>query len=114
MQRRAVGPSAWLLDDVDDPAAWASTLRSLHIEGVTEVVPAERTVLVVCDRGRSRSIGVRLDGVHPEHKDLSTLPAVTVDVVYDGPDLQAVAEATGLDVDRVIDLHVSGAYTVAF
>ena len=114
MQRRAVGPSAWLLDDVDDPAAWASTLRSLRIEGITEVVPAERTVLVVCDRANSPAIGARLDAVRPEPKDRSTLPTVTVDVIYDGPDLLAVAEATGLDVDRVIDLHVSGTYTVAF
>jgi KipI family sensor histidine kinase inhibitor len=114
MQRRSVGPFAWLLDDVDDPAAWASTLRSFDIEGITEIVPAERTVLVVCDRDRSASIGARLDEVRPEHRDRSTLPSVTIDVVYDGPDLPAIAEATGLDVGRVIDLHVSGAYTVAF
>jgi len=114
MQRHAVGPFAWLLDDVDDPAAWASTIRSLDIEGITEVVPAERTVLVVCDRDRSRSIGERLDRVRPQHTDRSTLPTVTIDVVYDGADLTAVAGATGLDVDSVIELHASGTYTVAF
>ena len=40
--------------------------------------------------------------------------AVTIDVVYGGPDLVAVAEATGLTVGQVVERHLSGTYTVAF
>ncbi len=36
-----------------------------------------------------------------------------VDVVYDGPDLDAVAQACGLTVDGVIAAHLAGDYQVA-
>ena len=57
MQRRAVGPEAWLVDDVAEPAAWAASLRALALGGVREIVPAERTVLVVCDRTAWDTVG---------------------------------------------------------
>lgn len=38
---------------------------------------------------------------------------VVIPVVYDGEDLERVAELNGLSVEEVIDIHVSGDYTVA-
>jgi KipI family sensor histidine kinase inhibitor len=115
MQRRAVGPAAWLIDDVDEPAAWAAALQAIRLEGVHEIVPAERTVLVVCDRAVANTIGTRLDEVTAAGRAPAGQHAsVTIDVVYDGVDLAFVAETTGLDVDEVIERHVNGTYSVAF
>jgi len=114
MQRRSFGPAAWLIDGLDAPAAWARTLREAAIEGIREIVPAERTVLVVCDRSSADSIGPRLDRVLAEDREALPPATVTIDVVYDGADLEAVADATGLRVDEVIERHVAGVYTVAF
>jgi len=120
MQRRSVGPAAWLIDGVAEPAAWAASLRALHVDGVHEIVPAERTVLVVCERELSEAIGGRLDevAVAPLEETAPgatvTIDTVTIDTVYDGDDLAAVARATGLTVDEVIDRHVHGTYSVAF
>ena len=114
MQRRAVGPAAWLIDDLDDPAAWAASVRELRLDGVIEVVPAERTVLVVCDRSEAQVLGERLDEVRVVGRDRTSTTTVVIDVVYDGADLVSVSAATGLQVDEVIDRHSSGLYTVAF
>ena len=115
MPRRSVGPAAWLIDDVAEPAAWAASLRALRLDGVHEIVPAERTVLVVCERALSEAIGGRLDEVAvAPSKATSAGATVTIDTVYDGADLASVARATGLTVDEVIDRHVHGVYSVAF
>jgi KipI family sensor histidine kinase inhibitor len=114
MRRHACGPTAWLIDDVEEPAAWAGSLRSLGLDGIHDIVPAERTVLVECARERWEQVGVRLDGVSVVHTEAEPSVTVTIDVVYDGADLDSVALATGLTVDDVIERHADAAYTVAF
>src|SRR5215203_4913398 len=112
MQRRAFGPSAWLIDEVDRPAAWARALRSMALAGIQDIVPAERTVLVVCDRSWADSIGSCLDDVIVDAVESAPSTAVTIEVVYEGADLDEVAHAAGLGVDDVIERHVAGVYTV--
>jgi 5-oxoprolinase (ATP-hydrolysing) subunit B len=114
MRRHAVGPAAWLVDDVEDPAAWAASLRAHGVAGIVEIVPAEYTVLVVCERSRSESVGMVLDGVVIERQAPESAPTTTIDVMYDGDDLAAVAEATGLGIGEVIARHSAGEYKVAF
>ena len=41
-------------------------------------------------------------------------PVVEIPVVYDGPDLDEVAEATDLTTDEVIEIHSSQTYSAAF
>lgn len=114
MIRRPAGPQAWLVDEVAEPAAWSETLRSAGVPGIREIVPAEHTVLVVCDRARHGPIGDLLDSVGSHDAAPTPAHSVTIDVRYDGPDLPAVAELTGLRVGDIVDLHASGTYTVAF
>ena len=40
--------------------------------------------------------------------------SVTIDVVYDGPDIAELAYAAQVSIDDVVRLHVSGSYDVAF
>ncbi len=114
MQRRSYGPTAWILDDVVDPAGLALSIWSASLSGVREVIPAESTVVVVCQRSEAAAIGERLDAIDPGPTVVDPAEAFTIEVVYDGEDLDGVAQTTGLRVDEVISRHVAGDYRVAF
>ena len=114
MSRRPYGPAAWLVDDLTDPAAWADSMRAMDAPGVVEIVPAESTVVVRCSRERHDDIGHVLDMVVPASRTEGSDRPVTLDVVYDGPDIAALAFAAQVSVDDVIRLHVTGSYDVAF
>ncbi len=114
MSRRPYGPVAWLVDDLADPAAWADALRAMEVPGVVEIVPAESTVVVRCTRERHDDIGHVVDMVVPASGTHRSDPPVTIDVVYDGPDIGALAYAAQVSIDDVVRLHASGSYDVAF
>lgn len=89
---------------------------------VADVVPGARTVLLVARPGVTLD---RLRAVVPdeEHGEPLTegaprrgLPqaAVVVPVAYDGPDLAAVAELTGLTEAEVVAAHTATPWRVAF
>jgi KipI family sensor histidine kinase inhibitor len=117
MERRRYGPHGWLLDEVPDPAGWARAALALRdaggLDGVTDVVPGESTVVVRCVAGATDSIGRRLDSVVAEPAGSETAP-VTIEVVFDGADLDRVAGATGLSTDAVVGRFVAASYRVAF
>lgn len=117
MERRRYGPDGWLLDAVADPAGWTRAAlaerRAGRLDGVTDVVPGETTVVVRCAPGCADEMGPRLDTVVGASGS-SAVSAVTIEVVFDGADLDAVAAATGLSVDAVVDRFVAGTYRAAF
>lgn len=116
------GDSALLLqfDSTTDVLAWTAALRSAALPGVVDIVPASHTVLVKAAAPRYRA-GVRrrlttLD-IDPDAARTRAPdgPAdVVVDVIYDGPDLTAVAEHTGLSVAQVINAHTATPWLVGF
>ena len=114
MRRRAYGPQAWLIDDVDSPPAWADALRSMDVPGVDEIVPAEATVVVRCTHERHEAIGRALDMVVPVDATTRHEAPLTIDVVYDGPDIADLAHAAQVSIDDVVRLHATGTYEVAF
>ena len=105
---------AWLVDEVASPAAWADALVAMQVPGVEEVIPAESTVVVRCSRGRHDAIGQVLDMVVPAARPERADAPLTIDVVYDGPDIAALAYAAQISVDDVVRLHATGVYEVAF
>ena len=105
---------AWLVDDVEAPAAWAHALHAMAVPGIEEIVPTESTVVVRCTRERHDVIGEILDSVAPDRSSSAPEPAVTIEVVYDGPDLAELAETARVAIDDVVRLHVTGTYEVAF
>ncbi len=114
MNRRPYGPTAWLVDDVAAPAAWADALQALEVPGVEEIVPAETSVVVRCRRPRHEAIGLVLDIVVPADVLVEREPPLTIDVVYDGPDIADLANSAHVSVDDVVRLHATGIYEVAF
>ncbi|RLK60470.1 5-oxoprolinase subunit B family protein [Actinokineospora cianjurensis] len=116
MRLRRCGPDAVLVevDSLGEVAAARAALAGLP--GLVELVPAARTVLVSFEPG---SPGLRQVQAVLEQADLSAAPVgdardVTLPVVYDGADLELVAETAGLSVDETIALHSGADYTVAF
>jgi KipI family sensor histidine kinase inhibitor len=103
-----------LVEDVAWPAAWADAFAAMEVPGVEEIVPAESTVVVCCTRARHEAIGLVLDMVVPAPPSTATEPSITIDVVYDGPDIAELAHVAQVSVDDVVRLHVTGDYQVAF
>ncbi len=104
------------VDDPDEALALYAALRDAALPGVTDLVPAARTVLVrldpaVTSPARVRSAVADLPVDRTRRPDAGT---VTVPVRYDGPDLADVAAHTGLTEADVIARHTGSAWTVAF
>ena len=111
------GPVGWLVElDAADVVGYARAVRRAADPAVAEVVPAARTVLVqVTERGERERIGGWLAGLPPEPRDpAETADVVELPVVYDGPDLAAVATACSMEVDEVVERHRAGSYVAAF
>jgi KipI family sensor histidine kinase inhibitor len=110
------GESAVLVD-VDDPGqVLGLAAAAAGLDGVREVVPAARTVLVVVDDPSSltmvesalRSLSTAAVATRPDASE------VVLDVVYDGADLAETAAEVGLDVDGLVRAHCEADYVVAF
>ncbi|MDH6237762.1 5-oxoprolinase/urea amidolyase family protein [Cryobacterium sp. CG_9.6] len=91
------------------------TLAEHPLEGQVDLVAAAETVLVSANTAaaaqRMPAVLRALDASVTSAAD-DTL--VTIDVVYDGEDLDEVAELTGLGREGVIAAHTAGPWTAAF
>lgn len=121
MRIRSCGDTALLVElaDLDEVVGWHAALSAAQPPGVTELVPAARTVLVHFDPRRTdpAALAERLRGIRPTTVDdpaAGAAATVEIPVVYDGADLADVAERTGLPVDEVVNRHGAGKYVVAF
>ncbi|MFJ8441561.1 5-oxoprolinase subunit B family protein [Kitasatospora griseola] len=96
-------------------------LRAAPPAGVTELVPAARTVLVRYDPRSTdpRRLRTALTALAALPRTAALPPAGTIGTVripvrYDGPDLAEVAARTGLTERQVVERHTAAHYRVAF
>jgi KipI family sensor histidine kinase inhibitor len=113
-----VGTDAFLVElaDLENTLALHDGLLIARLEGITQLVPAARTVLVrfdplIAERARLVDQVARLDlsDRHQRHGETFDIP-----VVYDGEDLGDVAVFLGWSIEEVIRRHTEATYTVAF
>ncbi|MFJ6651289.1 5-oxoprolinase/urea amidolyase family protein [Microbacterium sp. NPDC091313] len=87
-------------------------------DGVVELVPAARTVLVVVDPARlSRAAAgawVASAAAADEPDAAAHGPLVEVPIRYDGPDLAATAALVGASVEALVRRHAEARWRVAF
>lgn len=102
--------------DRDEAAAAALALSEHPAPGQRELVPGARSVLVVGNDGADiDTMTSHLGSLAPRDAPYSSaVESVTVDVLYDGPDLAEVAALTGLGVDGVVAAHTGSPWRVAF
>lgn len=103
--------------DTAEAMSYAEAVRGSGIDDVAEVVPGARTVLVVASRTAAvEDLRARLAELRPGSSPESPRETVVVEigVRYDGPDLEVVAELTGLEVAEVVHAHTGTPWRVAF
>lgn len=85
-------------------------------EGVIDIVPAARTVLLHLDPAVTSpgQLEGEVRAVEPRRGRRPTGELVQLPVVYDGPDLRQVGELTGWGADGVVERHTGAEWTVAF
>ena len=95
------------VDGLPEVLALADAVRAAPPEGILDVVAAARTVLLCVEPGTDlaavRRAVLELDvepGAAPPDGE-----RVTIEVVYDGPDLEEVGKLTGLGADGVVAAH---------
>jgi KipI family sensor histidine kinase inhibitor len=113
---RALGDTALLVELDDLPAIWALAEAARGLPGVLDVVPGAETVLVTAAPGTDLAALARaVDALEPgQAAAASDAAEIAIPVRYDGPDLDRVAELTGLSVEEVVEAHTGTAWRVAF
>lgn len=104
------------LADLDETLALFDALEADPIEGVTELVPAARTILVhflpwVCPLPRLVAGIAARQGRQGQARQ-GTL--VRIPVRYDGEDLAEMADYLGLSVEELVRRHAASVWQVAF
>ncbi|GAB6856719.1 5-oxoprolinase subunit B/C family protein [Microbacterium xylanilyticum] len=117
---RPMGDAALLaeVDSLDAVLALHATLSASRPDGVMELVPAARTVLVRVDPARLPLAAARtwIERTATEAGPAVVADPVSVvlDVVYDGADLDDAAELLGLSRDALVSAHTAARWRVAF
>jgi len=107
---RAVGWGAALVELSSAGEVRAAYRRLAGVTGVTELVPAARTLLVEADPLPDLAALLADLGEEPAADG----PLVELPVAYDGPDLDEVARLAGLDRAEVVRWHAGADFVVAF
>lgn len=112
------GEAALLVEtgDLDQVLGLYHRLLAADLDGVTDLVPSARTLLVHVDVHRTSLARVArhiddlgVTGDRPERQQ-----EVEVPVVYDGQDLEEVGALTGLGPEGVVAAHTEQRWTVGF
>ncbi|TDW29398.1 5-oxoprolinase/urea amidolyase family protein [Cryobacterium psychrophilum] len=114
---RPVGDRAFLVQfaTLGEVLSMYEALVEHPLEGQVDVVAAAETVLVTANSAAAaRRWPALLRAIDASRPTTGDDMLVTIDVVYDGEDLDEVAELTGLGRDGVIAAHTSQHWTAAF
>lgn len=118
MNIRRAGDRAVLIElpDLNAVLDVADQLREMRLQGVRDIVPASKTVLV--SAWSPRALARVMDAVRRieprADAGATSVRVVDIDVVYNGEDLHDVADLLGLSTDAVIATHTDRRWTAAF
>lgn len=117
---RPMGERAFLLevDDLEAVLAVHASLAAARADGVVDVVPAARTVLVRIDPRRIAPSSARSWAIGAAAEATPGVaaggPLVELDIAYDGADLLKTADLLGIGVDELVERHSGAEWRVAF
>ncbi|HEU0102422.1 MAG TPA: allophanate hydrolase subunit 1 [Mycobacteriales bacterium] len=104
------------LDDLDEVLALYAALVAAPPEGVTDIVPAARTVLLLTDPARTSlpAVAAAVRATTPDRSGRSSGELLEVPVSYDGEDLAEAAGLLGCNAAELVQRHTADEWTVAF
>ena len=104
------------VDGLDEVLGLYAALVAEPVEGVVDVVPAARTVLLVTDPARTSLDAVEraVRQARPRTDRSGREDLVELPVVYDGADLADVAGLLEVEPAEVVRRHTAAEWTVAF
>lgn len=112
------GERAVMIQAADSVHALELAHRLRHHEGVADVIPAAKSVVLTFNHspsdGEIAAIAEHVTTAPGSARKPAPSRMVEIPVTYDGDDLAAVAAATGLSVAEVVELHSSTVYRAAF
>lgn len=102
--------------DLSQVIALGAALEAAPLPGVSDVVPAARTVLLRLEPGTDPARVAEAVTELPLTSEASRSvgETVTIPVHYDGQDLDDIAGLTGLSPREVVRAHTAATWTVAF
>jgi KipI family sensor histidine kinase inhibitor len=105
-----------VLIEVDGPVVpLFEAARDAGLPGLVDLVPGDRTLLVLARSAADLDLLLpRLQALELSPTSSAQAAELEVPVTYDGPDLQVVAAAWGVDAETVVRRHVEARWTVAF
>ena len=115
-ETRTVGDAALLVNAPGVAARRAAAISSAALPGVIDIVPGAATVLVVTEPGRwdLEVLGRRLAALPLPDEVTASEAEVEIPVRYDGADLPALADLTGLTAAEVMERHQAARYRVGW
>jgi KipI family sensor histidine kinase inhibitor len=104
------------LADLEDVLALYAELVEDVPEGVVDLVPAARTLMLRLDPARTDPdrVARAVREVEPQPGHRPDAGRLDVPVIYDGEDLAEVGRLTGLGERGVVEAHTAQEWTVAF
>lgn len=104
------------LDSLEDVLAFYAALVENRPDGVLDLVPAARTLMLHLDPAVTEPTAVErvVRTVTPRPGGQAAGDLVEIPVVYDGEDLAEVGSSTGWGAKGVIERHTTEEWTVAF
>ncbi|WP_172171125.1 carboxyltransferase domain-containing protein [Brevibacterium sp. CT2-23B] len=102
--------------DLGTTMALHHSLEAADLPGVTELIPAARTVLISFDPARTKAeiLAEAVRGLGHTESASDAAREVTIDVHYDGDDLAEVADLLSVSPAEVIKRHQAATWQVAF
>ena len=102
--------------DLTATMALHHSLEAADLPGVTELIPAARTVLLSFDPARTSAeiLAEAVRGLGHTESVSDTAREVTIEVRYDGDDLAEVADLLSVSPAEVIKRHQAATWQVAF
>jgi KipI family sensor histidine kinase inhibitor len=104
------------LDDLEEVLGLYAALQHNMPDGVVDVVPAARTLLVVTDPGVTSlsSVAHAIQRTAPREDRIDSGEMLEIPVTYDGEDLEEAAQLLGCDAEELVRRHTAEQWTVAF
>ena len=102
--------------DLTATMALHHSLEAADLPGVTELIPAARTVLLSFDPARTSAeiLAEAVRGLGHTESVSDTAREVTIEVRYDGEDLAEVADLLSVSPAEVVKRHQAATWQVAF